>query len=223
MLEEEYAPRRRLPPHLRPKPAPEPVFEFSIREAHAADLPYVREIFGHYVENSSITLAEKAKSLQEWRRTFAYLTRLNLPFLVAVSPSQQIIGYALGEPWQQRAGGRYTVEVSIYLRPASTGKGLGKALLAELITRCRAAGVREMLAVIADRKAEGSIRLHQNAGFAEIGRMGRVGFKFDRWLGTVLLQKRLSDADGPGPQRAGLFRLLRGERHGAEPRTLGGR
>lgn len=212
MLEEEYSPRRRLPPHLRPKPVAEPGFAFSLREARAADLPHVREIFGHYVENSAITLAEKPKTLQEWRRTFAYLQRLGLPFLVAESPSQQIIGFALGEPWQQRAGGRYTVEVSIYLRPASTGKGLGRALLAELITRCRAAGVREMLAVIADRRAEGSIRLHENAGFAEIGRMGRVGFKFDRWLGTVLLQKRLSEADGPGPERSGLARLLRGRR-----------
>lgn len=212
MLEEEYAPRRRLPRHLRPRPEAEPGFAFTVREARTADLPHVREIFAHYVENSSITLAEKPKSLQDWRRTLVYLRRLDLPFLVAETASRQIIGYALGEPWQQRAGGRYTAEVSIYLRPASTGKGLGTVLLAELIARCRAAGVREMLAVIADRKAEGSIRLHERAGFVEIGRMGRVGFKFDRWLGTVLLQKRLTDADGPGPARGGLSRLLRRRR-----------
>jgi L-amino acid N-acyltransferase YncA len=206
VLEEEYAPRRRLPRHLQPEPVPEPAFEYAIREALITDLPDVREIFAHYVENSSITLADRSKSLQDWRRLFAMLTRLRLPFLVAETPSQQVIGYALAEPWQHRANGRATVEVSIYLRPASTGKGLGRVLLAELVTASRAAGVREMLAVIADRKAEGSVVLHQRAGFAEIGRMGRVGFKYDRWLGSVMLSKRLSEADGPGPERRGLFR-----------------
>ena len=75
--------------------------------------------------------------------------------------------------------------------PASTGKGLGKDLLAALIEKCREAGIKEIIAVIADKGAEASIAMHANFGFKEIGHMGKVGFKFDRWLGTVLMQKSI--------------------------------
>ncbi|WP_210508652.1 GNAT family N-acetyltransferase [Naasia sp. SYSU D00057] len=191
MLEEEYEQRRVLPRHLRKQPEPEAPFSFEIRAATPRDLPDVREIYNYYVTNSVVTFDEDAMSLREWRSKFAYLAKLGMPFLVAVSPSQQVLGYALVSPWKQKRAYRYTVESSIYLRPAATGKGLGRALLAALIERSREAGLKEMLAVVADKGAEGSLRLHEAFGFTEIGRMGRVGFKFDRWLGTVLLQKSL--------------------------------
>ena len=93
--------------------------------------------------------------------------------------------------WKQKAAYRRTVEDSIYLGPAATGKGLGKVLLGELLTRSKQAGIKEVLAVIADQGADASIRLHEGFGFKEVGRLGRVGFKFGHWLGTVLLQKSL--------------------------------
>lgn len=191
MLEEEYQQRRVLPPHLR-KPAPsEAPFEYAIRDARHADLPAVREIYNYYVANSMVTFDEDAMTLREWKTKFAYLEKLGMPFLVAESPSGQLLGYALVSPWKQKRAYRYTVENSIYLGPAAAGKGLGRALLAELITRSKAAGLKEIIAVIADQGAEASIALHEKFGFEEIGRMGKVGFKFDRWLGTVLLQKSL--------------------------------
>jgi L-amino acid N-acyltransferase YncA len=191
MLEEEYEERRRLPAHLR-KPAPaETPFEFTMRDARAADLPAVREIYNYYVANSTVTFDEDAMTLKEWKAKFAYLERLGMPFIVAESPSGNLLGYALVAPWKQKRAYRFTVENSIYLGPAASGKGLGRALLAELIARSKAAGLKEMIAVIADQGAEASIALHEKFGFEEIGRMGRVGFKFDRWLGTVLLQKSL--------------------------------
>ncbi|MGO7984126.1 N-acetyltransferase family protein, partial [Rhizobium johnstonii] len=78
-------------------------------------------------------------------------------------------------PWQQKRAYRFTVENSIYLGPAATGKGLGRALMEALIERSKAAGLKEMIAVIADQGAEASIRLHEQFGFKEVGRMGRVG------------------------------------------------
>lgn len=191
MLEEEYQERRVLPRHLRKQPEPEAPFAFEIRDATARDLPDVREIYNYYVINSVVTFDEDAMTLREWRAKHAYLHKLGLPFLVAVSPSGQVLGYALVSPWKQKRAYRYTVENSIYLRPAATGKGLGDALLAALIDRSRTAGLKEILAVVADKGAEGSLRLHEKFGFTEIGRMGRVGYKFDRWLGTILLQKSL--------------------------------
>ncbi|BDZ44262.1 GNAT family N-acetyltransferase [Naasia aerilata] len=191
MLEEEYETRRVLPRHLRPPAPPEPEFSFTIRDATPRDLPDVREIYNYYVTNSVVTFDEDTMTLREWRSKFAYLAKLKMPFLVAVSPSNQVLGYALVTPWKQKKAYRYTVENSIYLRPAAAGKGLGRALLAELLDRSKQAGLKEVLAVIADKGAEPSIRLHESFGFKEIGRMGRVGFKFDRWLGTVMLQKSL--------------------------------
>jgi L-amino acid N-acyltransferase YncA len=191
MLEEEYQERRVLPPHLRKREPAEAPFAFAIRDARLADMPAVREIYNHYVANSTVTFDEDAMSLREWKAKFAYLQKLGMPFLVAEAPSGQLLGYALVAPWKQKRAYRYTVENSIYLGPAAAGKGLGRALLAELIARSKAAGLKEMIAVIADQGAEASIALHEKFGFVEIGRMGRVGFKFERWLGTVLLQKSL--------------------------------
>ena len=191
MLEEEYQERRVLPAHLRKREPAEAPFDFAIRDARLADMPAVREIYNHYVANSTVTFDEDAMSLREWKAKFAYLQKLGMPFLVAEAPSGQLLGYALVAPWKQKRAYRYTVENSIYLGPAAAGKGLGRALLAELIARSKAAGLKEMIAVIADQGAEASIALHEKFGFVEIGRMGRVGFKFERWLGTVLLQKSL--------------------------------
>lgn len=191
MLEEEYNPRRKLPPHLKPKPPEEPAFAFEIRDATSRDIPHMLEIYNHYVVNSTVTFDEDPLTLKEMRAKFAKVQELHYPWLVAVSPRGVILGYAYVIPWKPKAAYRFTVENSIYLGPASTGKGLGKALMAELLPRAKAAGVKEVVAVIADKGAEASLAIHRNFGFTEIGHMGKVGFKFGRWLGTYLLQKSL--------------------------------
>ncbi|AYF98758.1 GNAT family N-acetyltransferase [Protaetiibacter intestinalis] len=191
MLEEEYNPRRALPQHLKKKAAPEPGFAFEIRDATERDLPDIREIYNHYVANSTVTFDEEPQTLTELRAKFRHNAKLGYPWLVAVSPTGQILGYANASPWKQKAAYRYTVENSIYLRAASTGKGLGTALMAEFLRRAKAAGIKEVIAVIADKGADASIAMHQRFGFKEIGHMGKVGFKFGRWLGTVLMQKSL--------------------------------
>jgi L-amino acid N-acyltransferase YncA len=191
VLEEEYQPRRQLPVHLRPVPAPEPGFEYAIRPAVAEDLPSAREIYNHYVLNSSITFDDKPASLPELRKKFATQQELRMPFLVAENPRGQLLGVAWVYPWQGNKSNRKTVEVSIYLGPAATGRGLGKVLLAQLLDRCKEEGIRNVIAVVADKGADASIRMHKNFGFKQTGQMGKVGFKYDRWLGTVLLEKKL--------------------------------
>lgn len=193
MLEEEYdRDRRRLPRHLQRAPEQEHAFAFEIRAAEASDLPDIREIYNYYVTNSAVTFDEKKSTLSEWKDKRARLDKLGLPFLVAVSPTGQVLGYALVQPWKAKSAYRYTVENSIYLGQAAAGKGLGRALLEALIAACEQAGLREIVAVISDRGAEASLALHERFGFVEVGRMGRVGFKFDRWLGTIFLQKSLT-------------------------------
>jgi L-amino acid N-acyltransferase YncA len=191
MLEEEYNPRRELPPHLKPAPAPEPEFGFRLRDATERDVPDMLAIYNHYVMNSTVTFDEDALTLKELRAKFRHTRQQGYPWLVAESPGGQVLGYAYVSAWKPKAAYRFTVEDSIYLGPASIGKGLGTALLGELLTRSKAAGIKEVVAVIADRGADASIAIHEHFGFKEIGRMGKVGFKFGRWLGTVLMQKSL--------------------------------
>jgi phosphinothricin acetyltransferase len=102
-----------------------------------------------------------------------------------------LLGFAYVAPWRQKAAYRRTVEDSIYLRPAATGKRAGTKLLEKLIAESKAAGVKEIVAVISDKGAEASIALHERFGFKHQGHLGKVGFKFGRWLGTVLMQKSL--------------------------------
>ncbi|MDN4649043.1 GNAT family N-acetyltransferase [Curtobacterium sp. PsM8] len=197
MLEEEYQQRRVLPRHLR---APAPVesgFAYAIRPAAAADLPEVREIHTHYVRNSSVTFDAAAFTFAAWKKRFDEVQRRKLPFLVAENPSGQVLGYALVEPWNIRDRSNRVVEDSIYLGAAAGGKGLGRALMEALLDACRTVGVREVIAVIADRSADASIRLHERLGFEEVGRMGRVGYKYDRWLGTVTMRLRLRSTRKP--------------------------
>lgn len=182
--------RRVLPRHLR-REAPPEVFSYAIRPARSGDLPHVREIYNHFVSNSAVTLDEKRSSIPYWRDKLALLDRLGLPFLVAVSPAGVVLGYALAQPWAGKNAYRYTVEDSIYLGPGAGGKGLGAALLHALVEACERRGIREMVAVISDRGAEASIRLHTRLGFVEAGRMAGVGRKFGRDLGTVYMKRAL--------------------------------
>jgi len=191
MLEEEYNPRRELPRHLRPAAEPEPAFAWTIRAAEATDVPDMREIYNHYVANSTVTFDEDPLTLKEFRAKFRHGVEGGYPWIVAVSSSGQVLGYAYVSPWKEKAAYRYTVEDSIYLGPASTGRGLGTALFEALLDRSREAGMKEVIAVIADKGAEASIAMHKRFGFTEVGHMGKVGFKFDRWLGTYMLQKSL--------------------------------
>ncbi|WP_221585794.1 GNAT family N-acetyltransferase [Microbacterium sp. G2-8] len=191
MLPEEYQKRRRLPKHLRRQPAPEHPFAYEIRRAEKRDIPDIREIYNYYVTNSVVTFDEKKWTYRQWLEKFEHLAKLGLPFLVAESPTGQILGYALISPWSGKSSYRYTAENSIYLGPGAVGKGLGGALLEALIRASEEFGLTQIVAVISDKGADGSIALHEKYGFEEVGRMGRVGFKFGRWLGVVYMQKQL--------------------------------
>lgn len=190
-MTDEYDPKKALRAAKKRRPDPETALGYSIRPATLKDVPDMLEIYNHYVANSTVTFDEESLSLKEFREKFKHIEKLGFPWLAAVSDGGQILGYAYASQWRQKAAYRHTVEDSIYLGPAATGRGIGTKLMAEFIEACRAAGIREIIAVIADKGAEASIAMHQNFGFKDIGHMGKVGYKFGRWLGTVLMQKSL--------------------------------
>ena len=204
MLEEEYEPRRRLPRHLRPEIATESAFEYTMREVRATDLPHIREIYNYYVANSTVTFDEDAMTLTEWRDKFYYLNKQGMPFVVAVSPAGQILGYALVSPWKQKKAYRFTVEDSVYVAPEAHGRGVGKALLSQVLAACEGLGLRQMMAVIGDSGNSGSIGLHTSLGFEPAGVCRSVGFKHGRWVDTVWMQKPLNGGDTSPPAAEGL-------------------
>jgi phosphinothricin acetyltransferase len=165
--------------------------EPTIRRATRDDLGSMVEIYNYYIQNSVVTFDLDVMAFEDWAAKFDWITDLGLPSLVAQSPSGQIIGFAYVAPWRQKAAFKRTVEDSIYLRPAAIGKRVGTKLLSTLLDVAKAAGVKEVVAVISDKGAESSIALHERFGFKHQGHLGKVGFKFGRWLGTVLMQKSL--------------------------------
>lgn len=184
--------RWRLVRMKRAKATQEPVnTEPVIRKASADDLPSMVEIYNYYIQNSVVTFDMDSMALPDWAEKFRWINELGLPFIVAESPSGQIIGFAYVAPWRQKSAFKRTVEDSIYLRPAAIGKRVGTKLLQELLDLSKEAGVKEVVAVISDKGAESSIALHERFGFKHQGHLGKVGFKFGRWLGTVLMQKSL--------------------------------
>lgn len=165
--------------------------EPTIRKANEADLGAMVEIYNYYIQNSVVTFDLEPMAHKDWADKYKWINDLGLPFIVAESASKQIIGFAYVAPWRQKAAFKRTVEDSIYLRPAAIGKRVGTKLLSELLVLAKDAGVKEVVAVISDKGAEASIALHERFGFKHQGHLGKVGFKFGRWLGTVLMQKSL--------------------------------
>jgi L-amino acid N-acyltransferase YncA len=178
-----------------------PPAPFSIRDCEPADVPAVAAIYAYSVMTSLATFDEQPPSVNEMTQRRTEIVESGLPFLVAVSPSGQIFGYAYAAAFRRRIGYRFTLEDSIYVERTMTHRGIGTALLAALIDRCAAAGYRQLVAVIADTGQAASIGLHKKLGFEMIGTMPAVGFKFRRWLDVVLMQRSLGDGRASPPGR----------------------
>lgn len=170
--------------------APEPV----VREAGIGDMEAVAGIYAHYVQGGVATFDEEPRSADDWRSRFKECAELELPFLVAEAGGE-VVGYAGASVWKPKAAYRYTVEDSVYLAPGRTGGGLGRLLMEHFLRACAEAGLKQVVAVIADTPDGGqgaaSRALHARLGFTEIGRMERVGYKHGMWVDTVIMQRAL--------------------------------
>ena len=163
----------------------------SLRPAETKDCFAICEIYNFYIQNSVVTFDEQNMEVNQWEEKLTYLNKQNFPFIVAETDNGEILGFAYVAPWRQKSAYRKTVEDTIYLRAAATGKRVGTKLLEELLKLSKQAGIKEVVAVISDSGAESSVRLHEQFGFRKQGHLAKVGFKFDRWLGTILMQKSL--------------------------------
>jgi L-amino acid N-acyltransferase YncA len=163
----------------------------EIRPATLEDCDAILDIYNFYVTESLISFEEEPTDIKYWHEKFKLLNELGLPFLVAVSNSSELLGFAYLAPWRQKSAYRSTAENSIYLKKSAIGKGLGPQLLGELLRLGKQAGIKEVVAVISDSGAETSIEMHKKFGFKKMGHLPRVGFKLNNWLGVNLMQKSL--------------------------------
>jgi phosphinothricin acetyltransferase len=164
----------------------------EIRPATEADLPAITEIYDHAVRYGTATFELIAPDLAEMTRRFRALQEGGFPYLVATVEGE-VAGYAYAGPYRPRPAYRFTVENSIYLRPAIHRRGIGLLLMQRLLSECEARGHRQMIAVIGDSANAGSVGLHTRCGFDMIGTHPNVGLKFGRWLDTVMMQRTLGE------------------------------
>jgi phosphinothricin acetyltransferase len=168
-----------------------------LREATADDAPGVAGIYASHVLHGFGTFEETPPSAEEMAQRLAEVRARGLPWLVA-EDGGVLLGYAYASPYRLRSAYRFTVEDSVYVAAKSQGRGVGRALLAELIARCEALGLRQMLAVIGDSANAPSIALHRAAGFELRGTAVGVGYKAGRWVDIVWMQRALgADAERP--------------------------
>ena len=162
------------------------------------DLPAIQSIYAYHVLNGLASFEEVPPPLEEMQRRFEEVTGGGLPYLAAEEQCE-ILGYGYCTLYRTRSAYRYTLEDSIYVKHGRQGQGVGKALLAELIARCTALKYRQIVAVIGDSANAASIAVHASLGFVRAGNLRSSGYKFGRWVDTILMQLPLGDGDGAKP------------------------
>jgi len=166
----------------------------QLRGAVNADLPAIQAIYAHWVTHGTGSFELEAPSHDEISKRRADVLSKGLPYLVAEADGQ-VVGYAYANWFRPRPAYRFSVENSVYVHPDARRGGVARLLMVELLARCEIAGARQMVAVIGDSANAGSVGLHTALGFHHIGTLNSMGWKFDRWLDTVLMQRSLGPGD----------------------------
>ena len=164
-----------------------------IRPSQVEDVAAITRIYAHHVLHNTATFETEAPDEAEMARRRQDVLAKGHPWLVA-EVGGKVLGYAYASQFRPRQAFRYTVENSIYLAPEATRQGLGRALLTELLALCESNGMRKMVAVIGDSANAASIGLHAAMGFQSAGTIPACGWKFERWLDLIFMERAL----GPG-------------------------
>jgi len=173
-------------------------FEGRVRDAGVADMAAARDIYAHYVLHSRVSFEETPPALDEMIARRRKAVESGLPYLMAEA-NGETLGFAYAAPYHARLAYRFTIEDSVYVASGCRGRGVGAALLGELIDRCERGPWRQMVAIVGDSANIASIALHRRFGFELAGVLKSVGFKFGRWIDTPILQRSLGAGDGRAP------------------------
>jgi L-amino acid N-acyltransferase YncA len=161
-----------------------------VRPSADDDIAAITRIYAHHVLHGLASFEEIPPDETELARRREEVLRHGLPYLAA-EQAGEVVGYCYAAPYRSRSAYRFTIEDSVYIEAGHVGQGIGRALLARLIELCEQGSWRQMIAVIGDRENHASIRLHAAQRFQMIGTHPAVGFKFGRWVDSVLMQREL--------------------------------
>ena len=172
----------------------------NIRPATDADITSITTIYAHHVMHGTGTFETTPPDEMDMAARRNDVLARGLPYLV-LEETGAVVGFAYCNWFKPRPAYRFSAEDSIYLAPAAAGKGLGRLLLTELMAQAERCGVRQMLAVIGDSTNKGSIGVHRSCGFEHTGILRSSGWKFERWLDVVLMQRNLGLGDSAAPAK----------------------
>lgn len=172
--------------------------EPRLRAAAVEDAAALQVIYAEHVLHGLASFETEPPSVDEMRQRILRIIADDYPYLVAESAGR-IVGFAYASHFRTRPAYRYTVEDSVYLAPDMAGRGIGRRLLARLVADCERLGFRQMLAVIGDSDNAASIGLHRACGFTRMSVFDGLGFKFGRWVDTVIMQRALGAGNRTPP------------------------
>ena len=172
----------------------------TIRPSRDADVPAITAIYAHHVRTGTASFETSAPDEAEMQRRRDALADSRYPWLVA-DLGGEVCGYAYAGPYRVRPAYRFSVEDSVYVSSRTQRRGIGTALLRALIRACTDRGYRQMVAIIGDSAQAASIGLHRAAGFEMVGTLKNVGYKHDRWLDSVFMQRALGEGASTPPDR----------------------
>lgn len=170
-----------------------------IRPSQPEDLSAITAIYQHHVLNGTGTFEIEPPTQKDMAARRSDVLGKGLPYLV-IEADGQVQGFAYCNWFKPRPAYRFSAEDSIYLAPDAAGKGWGRLLLAELCRAAEQSGIRKLIAVIGDSANAGSIGVHKSVGFEAVGTVKSCGWKFNRWLDIVMMEKALGHGDKRSPE-----------------------
>jgi phosphinothricin acetyltransferase len=172
--------------------------QVKLRDARIADMAEIQAIYAEEVLHGVSSWEEIPPEVEEMCNRFESIIAAGYPYLVA-EINNLVGGYCYASSYRPRIGYRFTVEDTVYVHRHFRGLGIGRLLIDELVAVCTARGFRQMIAVIGDSDNRASIDFHARMGFKRSGLLRSIGYKYDRWMDSVIMQKQLGDGDGTLP------------------------
>jgi phosphinothricin acetyltransferase len=182
-----------------PAAAPAPQGEIVIRDVADADMPAIQAIYAHHVLTGLASFEVEPPDVAEMTRRRDVIRAAGYPYRVAAADGQ-VLGYAYASSFRPRPAYSHTVEDSVYVSKDTHRRGIGRRLLQDIVDICTRLGYRQMVAVIGDSGNAPSIGVHAALGFRHAGVMKSAGFKFGRWVDTVMMQRPLGEGDDTLPK-----------------------
>jgi phosphinothricin acetyltransferase len=165
----------------------------TLRDSRAEDIAEIAAIYGHWVASGLASFELSPPDVAEMAKRREAVLAAGFPYIVAEGEGGRVLGYAYASHWRTRPAYRFSCENSVYVHKDANRGGIGRALLEALMERCAAQGLRLMVAVIGDSANAPSIGLHKACGFTMVGTLPAVGWKFDRWVDSVLMTRPLGE------------------------------